>query len=1336
MSTGSDRSPKSAPSEPVAVVGVSALFPGSTDAAGFWRDILAGKDCITDVPTTHWLMEDFYDPNPATPDKIYARRGGFLSAVDFDPLEVGMPPNTVPATDTAQMLAIIVAQKVLEDAARGQFRELDRERISVILGVASGTELLAHMIGRLQRPQWLNGLRASGIPEDEAQAICERISKQYLPWQESTFPGLLGNVVAGRVANRLNLGGTNCVVDAACAGSLAAMSMAVNELHTGQSDLVITGGVDALNDPLMFMCFSKTPALSPTSDIRPFSDKADGTMLGEGVGMVALRRLADAERDGNRIYALLRGVGSSSDGRAKSIYAPRAEGQAKALRRAYENAGYGPETVELIEAHGTGTIAGDAAELTGLNLVFGESGRSDSGWCALGSVKSQIGHTKAAAGAAGLFKAVLALHHKILPPTVKVERPNPKLELDKSPFYLNTKARPWIRGADHPRRASVSAFGFGGSNFHVTVEEYTGAQPALRVRTSPTELVLLTATSAVELAARCRALAGAQPSLAILARDSQEQAQPGAHRVAIIAASDEDLRQKLTRAADRIGQTAWADPSGIYYGFGEAAGPIAFLFPGQGSQYLEMGADLAMGLDAARQVWDRAASVLLGDARLHDVVFPHPVFDAEARTAQEKRLTATEWVQPALGVASAAQLAVLGALGIVPVCVAGHSFGEVTALFAAGVIDEAALLTVARARGELMAAAAGTRGAMTAVSCGAATLLELVQGRDVVVANHNSPKQAVISGRTAAVEEIERLLEERKIHFKRLPVATAFHSRIVSAASTPFAAYLEGVSFAPPTIPVFSNMTATPYPSEPAEMKAQLAKQVAHPVLFAEQMDAMYAQGVRVFVEVGAGAVLSRLADECFEGRPHLAVSLDRKGQHGMTGLWHGLGQLWAAGITMSFATLWAAFARPEAPKKRTSTTIQISGANYGKPYPPVAGASALPKPNPPRQKQPVPVPAPAQVAAPPPPPPRFSAPPPSAATARAAAPGAPPTPTVSPIPNPTPIVNPTPMPSPISTPIATASVTPVASPTAPAPAVVHAGLSPAMQAILDGVRETQRLSAEAHTAFQQQLAQVSQTLLRTLEATAGMVAVPVVTPVAASTPVIVPVTASAPVVAPVAAPIAPPMPILAAAPVRTSMPAAAPAPIRATPKPEPTPAARANGVDLQVLLLEIVAEKTGYPVDVLSPEMELEAGLGIDSIKRVEILSAMQERVPGLPQVKAAEMAALRTLGEIVVYMKTAGGAQLAVPAMPPPFVSVVSAAAIAPSVDLQTLLLEIVAEKTGYPVDVLSPDMELEAGLGIDSIKRVEILSALQERVPACRRSRPPRWRSCVRSARSSRT
>ncbi|MEI8257341.1 MAG: beta-ketoacyl synthase N-terminal-like domain-containing protein, partial [Deltaproteobacteria bacterium] len=342
-------------STPIAVVGVGALFPGSTTTIGFWRDILEGKDRLTDVPRSHWLAEDYYDPKPGTPDKVYGIRGGFLPDVDFSPMEFGFPPNALPATDTAQLLALVVAKHALEEATRGKYETMDRSRMSVILGVASATEMVAHMSGRLQKPVVEHAMRVAGLDEEQIARVGKAFDGSYVPWQESTFPGLLGNVVAGRITNRLDLGGTNAVVDAACAGSLAAISMAVNDLALGNSDLVITGGVDALNDILMFMCFAQTGALSTSGDCRPFSDQCDGTILGEGIGMLALKRLDQAERDGDAIYAVIRGIGSSSDGRAKSIYAPSAQGQTLALKRAYQHAGYGPETVGLVEAHGTGT---------------------------------------------------------------------------------------------------------------------------------------------------------------------------------------------------------------------------------------------------------------------------------------------------------------------------------------------------------------------------------------------------------------------------------------------------------------------------------------------------------------------------------------------------------------------------------------------------------------------------------------------------------------------------------------------------------------------------------------------------------------------------------------------------------------------------------------------------------------------------------------------------------------------------------------------------------------------------------------------------------------------
>lgn len=405
MSKPESIKPPSSP-EPVAIIGIGCAFPGAPDAEKFWANIKAARDTITDVPASHWRPEDYFDPDQNAADMTYAKRGGFLDPVEFPPLDFGISPNNIEATDTTQLLGMMVARDALRDAGyaaiegRDAGRPFDRQRTSVILGVTGALELVIPLGARLGHPVWRKALRDSGVDGETAEAVVRRISESYVPWQENSFPGLLGNVAAGRVANRFDLGGTNCVVDAACASSLSAIHMAAMELHAGDADMVISGGLDTFNDIFMYMCFSKTPALSPGGTSRPFSGDGDGTILGEGLGIVVLKRLSRAERDGDRIYAVIRGIGAASDGQGSAIYAPQSRGQAKAMRAAYERSGITPDTVELIEAHGTGTRVGDAVELESVSSVYGEHKRGEMPWCALGSVKSMIGHTKAAAGAA------------------------------------------------------------------------------------------------------------------------------------------------------------------------------------------------------------------------------------------------------------------------------------------------------------------------------------------------------------------------------------------------------------------------------------------------------------------------------------------------------------------------------------------------------------------------------------------------------------------------------------------------------------------------------------------------------------------------------------------------------------------------------------------------------------------------------------------------------------------------------------------------------------------------------------------------------------------------
>ncbi len=949
----SDRIPRQMP---IAVVGVAAFTPGSTDLVGFWRNVLTGRDLMTDVPASRWLIEDYYDPDPKATDKTYGRRGAFLPEGDFDPIRYGVPPNSLPAIDTCQLLALMVAERVIADCAVGLPR--DRERVSVLLGVAP-LQLLLEAAARLDRPVWLKALREHGLAEAQAQSICDSIAAHFVPWQEETFPGLLSNVVSGRIANKFDLHGANHTTDAACASSLAALYSAVADLSLRRSDLVITGGVDTSNDISMYRCFTSTPALSPTGDCRPFSAAADGTMLGEGVVMFALKRIEDAERDGDHVYAVIRGVGASSDGRGTAIYAPLPAGQVRALQRAYESAGYGPETVELVEAHGTGTSAGDAAEFTALREVFGAAGRPDRQWCALGSVKSQVGHTKAAAGAVGMLKAVLALHHKVLPPTIKVDQPNPALGLENSPFYLNTATRPWVRPAGEdarPRRASVSSFGFGGTNFHVTLEEYvpapgSSATPARRLPAAPTELILLSAPEPGALLDRARRLDLGR-TLADLARQTQHDFNREDHaRLAVVARDADDLAAKLAAAAARIEAGQPLPPQGqAHYGTGlPTPGLIGFLFPGQGAQYVGMGADLAVHVPSARAAWDGAAQHELGDLPLHRVVFPPPAFSDSGRADADALLTATEWAQPALAVHSVALLAVLARLGLKPDCVAGHSFGELVALHAAGSFNADTLVRLARRRGELMRDAAAVPGAMLAVTAGRDRAEAAVAGLpDVWLANHNAPAQVVFAGTGQALEAAAGRLDAEGITAVRLKAATGFHSPLVAPAAEPFAGFLREADIRAPVLDAYAGRDARIYPPDPAEIRRGLAAQIAAPVQFVKVIEAMYARGVRTFVEVGAGTVLSGLVGHILGDREHMAVSLDRQGQHAMTSLQDGLGRLAVRGLAVDFAALWeeCAPAGEGRAEDRGKAAVTIDGGNYGRPYPPPGGSAALPSPN------------------------------------------------------------------------------------------------------------------------------------------------------------------------------------------------------------------------------------------------------------------------------------------------------------------------------------------------------------------------------------------------------
>ncbi|MBY0514986.1 MAG: nitronate monooxygenase [Gemmataceae bacterium] len=721
--------PEAPPPCDVAIIGLSCFYPGAGGLWPYWENILAKRTAVIEIPPTHWDWRPYYDPDPRARDKIISKWGGFMSDVVFDPLKYGITPKSIPNIEPLQLLLLEAVNRALGDAGYLD-RPFNRERTAAILGVGGGGMPLSVSYGFRACMPLLDSI--PGVPVKSTEIV--ELGAGMLPeWTEDSFPGILLNVAAGRVSNRFNLGGPNMAIDAACGSSLAALYAGVNELQNGTSDMAVVMGGDAVQTPYAYVAFSKTHALSPKGRCRPFDAGADGIALAEGVGVAVLKRLADAERDGDRIYAVVKGVGASSDGRDKGLTAPRAEGQLRALHRAYAQARLSPARVGLVEAHGTGTVVGDQTEARAIGQLFRDAGGKPQS-AAIGSVKSMIGHSKCAAGLAGLIKAAFALHHKVLPPTL-AEVPNPKANLDGGPLYLNTEARPWVHGADFPRIAGVSAFGFGGTNFHTVLEEYTGDyldRPEGGLRHWPAELFVWRRPDREALVAavkQCRdaLAAGASPEPADLAASLWQSSRGGDGQpvLAVVAPSLADLEDKLDAALglltspERERRAAFADPRGLYFAEQPepASGKIAFLFPGQGSQYPDMLAQVAMAFPEVRRVLDAAERTLAGDLDrpLGKFVYPPSPFTPEQEAANRKELQRTEVAQPALGATSLGMARLLAALGVEPDFLAGHSYGEYVALAAAGALTDDDLIRLSFRRGSVIRdAAAASAGGMLA----------------------------------------------------------------------------------------------------------------------------------------------------------------------------------------------------------------------------------------------------------------------------------------------------------------------------------------------------------------------------------------------------------------------------------------------------------------------------------------------------------------------------------------------------------------------------------------------------------------------------------------------
>jgi acyl transferase domain-containing protein len=1280
----------------VAIVGMGCLLPKAPNVRAFWANILNKVDAITDIPKERFNVDLYYDPDRKAKDKIHSRWGGFLDAVPFDPMRYGIPPNALPSIDPLQLLALVTVDQALADAGYRD-REFPRQRTSVILGLSGGLgDVGLQYAVRSMLPQFI-----ANPPEELLRELPE--------WTEDSFAGLLLNVAAGRVANRFDLGGVNFSVDAACASSLAAVYLAARELADHSSDMAIVGGVDTAQSPFGYLCFAKAQALSGRGRCRTFDETADGIAISEGVSMMVLKRVEDAERDGDRIYAVIQGVAGSSDGKGRSMTAPRLEGQILALERAYARAGIRPSTVGLIEAHGTGTTLGDASELAAVDNVFLADGAAPVS-CAIGSIKSMVGHTKSAAGVTGLMKVALSLYHQVLPPTLHVEKPNPKLLEPGTPMYLNTEAQPWIPPAGTPRRGGVSAFGFGGTNFHAVLEEFAGdlSDPADVAQTEewPAELFVWGGATPAALAE----LSGAQGTLRELASKVAQSALSDGPRLAIVATSVDDLRAKLAKAKSALeAKQELNDTQGIYLAFGPASGKVAFLFPGQGSQKTGMLRDLALYFPEFRRSMEHAEQVLAArfPRKLSAYIYPPAAFSPEREKQQNLELTDTVVAQPALGVVEIALCRALERLGVRPDMTAGHSYGEYVALAAAGVISDSVLFDLSESRGRAIKDTTQEEaGTMAAVQADAEAITKALAGMEgITLANHNSPRQTVISAANDAVRAAIGKLEAAGFTARLIPVACAFHSPLMEAARVRFAEVLARQTFAKPSAQVFSNTLGGPYPEEPREIAALLASHLVRPVKFVDEIRAMYERGARVFVEVGPKGVLTGLARQILEGQSVRFIQIDSDRSSpwaGLVQLLHALAQLAVEGVAVETAQLFRGRAVEAEPVARETGWM-------------VNGLRAFPRSRPPQVVQPLELVMPSALPLPAAPLPVPIAVAPVAtfngdavmlqfqqlmkqilqtqttimtAYMQGGAPVA--SPITAPIAAPAMIAAPPP-PSP---PLARAQRAPTLPPLAPPPA-------PTSRSFIDDLR---RIAAE-RTGYPQEMLDLD----AAIEADLGIDSIKRVEILTALQKLGTPTEQQA--VQAVLTQLTSARTLREIAEICTGATPARPlAPAQRAPTPPPLAAPVPAGRDFIADLRRIAAERTGYPPEMLDLDAGIEADLGIDSIKRVEILTGLQklstpaeqERMQGVMN----QLTSARTLREIAdVLASGAPATPTAAPAPPP------AAAPVPAGRDYLAELVRISSERTGYEPDMLDLDAGIEADLGIDSIKRVEILTAFQQ-------------------------
>lgn len=845
--------------EPIAIVGMACRYPDARSPIELWENALAQRRAFRRMPPERLRLADYYSSDRNTPDSIYSTEAALIENSDFDRVRYRIAGTTFRSADPTHWLALDIAAQAIADAGFVEGSELQQEMTGVFVGNTLTGEFARASLMRLRWPFVRRMVDAALVQEgwsipqrhDFISKLEVAYKEPFAPVGEETLAGGLSNTIAGRICNHFDLKGGGYTIDGACAASLLAVANACSALAAGDLDVAIAGGVDLSMDPFELVGFAKTGALAQDK-MRVYDMRSAGFWPGEGCGFVVLMRNEDALEQCRRIYAVIRGWGISSDG-SGGITRPEVEGQLLALRRAYKKAGYGVDTVSYFEGHGTGTAVGDATELKTLTRARREAA-PDAPRAVISSIKALIGHTKAAAGIAGMIKATMAVHTQVLPPTPGCEHPHTEIQGEQAALRVLSKGELWP--ADLPLRASVSAMGFGGINTHITMEgvvatrrrTISGRERALLSAAQDAEILFLSAQTRGELLNKIDSLLAFAASISIseltdlaaeLARGRNDSDSSHKVRAAIIAANATELAERLGKLKSWIeaGEAKSINPAeGICFAESRRAPRIGFLFPGQGSPAHTDGGLLRRRFDFINELYELAHLPSSGDS------------------------IATAIAQPAIVTATMAGLRALNALGINAEVGVGHSLGELSSLHWGGAIDEAGLLRIAMARGKAMTELGDPTGTMASVKAGKQEVEALLNGNNVVIAGLNSPSQTVISGTANDVADFLLRARTNKVSAVKLPVSHAFHSPLVAAAAPALAAELAHEVFNPLGREVISTVTGeTLQPEE--NLQGLLYRQVTSPVLFFDAVTHA-AHGLDLLIEVGPGQVLKGLVEE------------------------------------------------------------------------------------------------------------------------------------------------------------------------------------------------------------------------------------------------------------------------------------------------------------------------------------------------------------------------------------------------------------------------------------------------------------------------------------------